>query len=310
MKKEIILPVGRMVQGDAFKPSLTDQQGNPRVFKSGPRIGQPNPQYFVAIAYSKQDPEFYKVQAALVEVARASFPHLFDAAGNCVNPMFAWKLVDGDGIDTSGKPNNTKDGFAGHWVLRLSSGFAPKIYIKGKYDPSQEVKDERELPRGYYIRALIDVAGNDNVQKPGLYLNLKMIEIDKPGPVISNGPDASAVFAATASPGAYTGAPVSGMPAMGAPMMPPAAPAIVAPPAAMMPPMAAPAAMAPPMVVAPAPHMVAVTPPAPVMAPPVPVPPAAPVRQMTALAQGATYEALIAAGWNDALLIERGLMLP
>jgi hypothetical protein len=31
---------------------------------------------------------------------------------------------------------------------------------------------------------------------------------------------------------------------------------------------------------------------------------------MTAAANGATYEQLIAAGWNDALLIQNGLMLP
>ncbi len=39
-------------------------------------------------------------------------------------------------------------------------------------------------------------------------------------------------------------------------------------------------------------------------------PPPAPVRTMTALAQGATYEQLIANGWTDALLVSQGLMLP
>ena len=43
--------------------------------------------------------------------------------------------------------------------------------------------------------------------------------------------------------------------------------------------------------------------------PPVPAaPPAAPVRVMLPPAQGATYEAMIAAGWNDALLIQHGMM--
>jgi hypothetical protein len=42
------------------------------------------------------------------------------------------------------------------------------------------------------------------------------------------------------------------------------------------------------------------------------VPPlqAAPVRQMTALAGGATYEAFIQAGYTDAILVQRGFMLP
>ncbi len=322
MKKELTLPVGRLVQGDAFVPSVTDQQGNPRVFKSGPNIGKPNPQYFIAIAYAKTDTSFQQVYASMQEVARASFPQLFDAAGNCVLATFSWKLVDGDGYDTSGKPNNVKDGFAGHWVLRLSSGFAPKVYIKGKYDPTQVITDPRELPRGYYVRALIDIAGNDNAQKPGLYMNLKLIEIDKPGPIISNGPDASAAFAATASPGAYTGAPVMGNPppvqmahlgamqpgqVMGSSVPPHLAMQVGQP----MTPQAIAPVVAAPIMVAPAPHMVGVVqpmvqtiapPPQMVIAPP-PV-----MRQMTAAAQG-PYEAYIAAGYNDAMLVQMGLMV-
>lgn len=50
--------------------------------------------------------------------------------------------------------------------------------------------------------------------------------------------------------------------------------------------------------------------PPPVAAPPVVAPPpAAPVRQMTAAANGATYEQMTAAGWTDALLIQHGMMV-
>jgi hypothetical protein len=38
-------------------------------------------------------------------------------------------------------------------------------------------------------------------------------------------------------------------------------------------------------------------------------PPPAPVHQMTPLANGATYEQMIAAGWTDALLVQHGMML-
>jgi hypothetical protein len=37
-------------------------------------------------------------------------------------------------------------------------------------------------------------------------------------------------------------------------------------------------------------------------------PPAAPIRQMTAKAAGATYEAMIAAGWTEALLVQHGYL--
>lgn len=55
--------------------------------------------------------------------------------------------------------------------------------------------------------------------------------------------------------------------------------------------------------------------PAPVMTPPpappaAPAPVAAPVRMMTPKAGGASYEAMIGAGWTDALLIEHGMMMP
>jgi len=38
--------------------------------------------------------------------------------------------------------------------------------------------------------------------------------------------------------------------------------------------------------------------------------PVAPVRQMTAAAGGHAYEAMIAQGWTDALLVQHGMMLP
>jgi len=43
---------------------------------------------------------------------------------------------------------------------------------------------------------------------------------------------------------------------------------------------------------------------------PMPTPTAAAVHQMTAKAAGATYEAMIAKGWTDAMMIEQGFMLP
>jgi len=130
---------------------------------------------------AKNDPAWNQVWSAMNEVARAAFPHLFSPDGNCVLPTVAWKVVDGDGYDTTGKQNSSKEGFAGHFVLRLTSGFAPKVFLKNRYDPSQQVMDARELPTGYYIRALIDITSNDDATKPGIYLNLKLVEVDKPG---------------------------------------------------------------------------------------------------------------------------------
>jgi hypothetical protein len=51
-------------------------------------------------------------------------------------------------------------------------------------------------------------------------------------------------------------------------------------------------------------------PPAPPSAPTPPPAPAAPVKQMTAKANGATYESFVASGWTDVQMIEQGYLLP
>ena len=137
-----------------------------------------------------------------------------------------------------------------------------------------------------------------------------------------------------ANPGMVAAAPVAAVPPVpGAPAipMPPGAP--VGAPAVPMPPgVPAPVAAVPPVPGAPAAPAAAVPPvpavpnagilaggvgappvpgaPAAPAAPPAPAAPAAPVRQMTAAAGGVTYEAYIASGWNDAQLVQHGLMLP
>ena len=43
-------PRGRFVQGDAFEPQTTDQQGAPLTIKTGPNAGQPTKRWFMAVA--------------------------------------------------------------------------------------------------------------------------------------------------------------------------------------------------------------------------------------------------------------------
>lgn len=326
-------PVGRFVQGDLARPQTTDQQGNPRVKKSGPNIGQPDPQYFIAVAFPKNDPGFPAFYAVLDAQARADFPHLFPVPGGpCVNPQFSWKVIDGDGVDTNGKSNASKEGFAGCWVVRFSSAFAPKCFQQPNFAAHQQLPDASVIKRGYYIQVNGTVDGNKNAQKPGIYVNLDMVNWVGSGPEIVSGPDAGEAFGAGAAlpPGA-TVAPVGMMPAGGGaaaayPGAPaPAAPAYPQPVAHATAPLApAPLAPAPVAPLAPAAPAVPVQPyagfmaapaaPAPAAPPPAPAAPApapaAPVgRQMTAAAT-TTYEAYQTAGWTDDMLVQAGLMLP
>lgn len=281
-KTRFTSPVGRLVQGSVDEPQTKDAQGNPRVIKTGPNAGQPNPQYFIAVAFPKADPqgEFAAFWQVLLAQAAADFPNLFPQgpAGACVHPNFSFKYIDGDGRDQNGKPNAEKEGFAGHHVIRFASSYPPRCFHAGRYAAHEQIQEKGAIKRGYFVRVNGSVEGNGNAQRPGLYVNLDMVELSAYGPEIVSGPDASP---APAAPAPYAGfiPPTGGAPA--------ASPGV---PAAM-----------------PATSPIA----SPTSAPPPPAAPAAPAPgpQLTAAANGATYEQLIANGWTDETLRQHGLML-
>lgn len=276
-------PVGRLVQGDAFEPQLTDQQGKPRVVQSGPRAGQPAPQWFVALAFAKTDPAWPPFKALIDAECAQAWPSLFPQgpAGPCVLPTFSNKIIDGDGVDTTGKSNATKEGFAGHWIVRFTSGFAPKVYKPAGPGAWVEVSDKNEIKRGYYVRVSGTVVTNQNATKPGVHVNVGMVELNGQGVEIVSGPSAQEAFGAPAAlPVGATALPASATPLPGGVAAPVVAPAPVATPPA-------PAVVAPPYTG--------------YMAPP------APAFTMLPAAQGATYEAMIAAGWNDETLVANGM---
>ena len=311
--------VGRMVQGDWFKPRLTDAQGAPRLIKTGPNAGQPSPQWYGALAFNKatmdqQSRDFFALIAA--ESAKA-WPALFPQGPNgpCVAPGFSNKIIDGDGFDTSGKPWSSREGFAGHFIVKFASGFPPRVFPTGRYSSADVITDPTLARNGYFYRVAGTIESNQNPQKPGLYVNLQMVEVVGYGAEIVSGPDASAAFgqAPAALPPGASAMPLAASPGMpqatqpGAPAAP--APAYVAPVAATpgqpqtytgyMTPGAAPAA--------PAPTAPAAPPPGPQMTAAPAAPPPGP--QMTAAANGVTYEAYQAAGWTDDQLRQNGLML-
>lgn len=323
MPRTITSPVGRIVQGDVFEPQTTDQQGNLRVFRSGPKMGQPNPQFFIALAIRKDDPAWPAFYAVLDGEARAGFPHLFPGGAACVLPSFAWKVVDGDGVDTTGRSNATKEGFAECWVVRFTSGFAPKV-VKFEGGAYRDLA-KTEIKRGDYARVSATVSANGRADKPGLYVNLDAVCWEAYGAEIVGGPDAMERFGGAPvalPPGASVTPPASAapMPTGGAPQNPPGGAASVATPPTYAPAGTPAAGMPTPSNIgtpatthaspssAPPPYSGYMTPPpappAPVAAPPAPP---APVRRMTAAAQ-ATYEGYVAAGWTDAQLVAAGLM--
>ena len=226
MPTPILTPVGRMVQGDFFKPNTTDQQGNPLVIKSGPNKGQPRTDYFAALAFPKTDATVQALITPMVQQAASSYASLFPngaqpnnpaAHWGCSLPKFSFKIMDGDGVDDNGKPNSSKDGFAGHWVIKFSSGFAPQVWTRAKNlpdgHPSKALNTDPEtlvqlqatdaalVKRGFYYRINASIDGNGQQLpggSPGLYTNYNLVELVAFGEEITSGPVAAEVFGAPA----------------------------------------------------------------------------------------------------------------
>jgi len=301
----ITSPVGRMVMGSLYVPKTTNAAGELLVFKKGPNKGQPRVNYFFALAIPKGGERHWAETSWGQQIWNAGHQAFPNAAGS---DDFSWKITDGDSTKPGklykGKPGRApaeNEGWPGNWVVKFSGGYAPKIVqFDTKLNKFVEIIQTDFIKPGYFMEVLFDVAKNDG-ESPGMYIKHKAVCFRAYGTELSF----SSVNVEEAGFGA------SALPA-GASMTPPAGaiPMPATPTPSAPPPVPAPVPSVPAIPVIPNVGFVQVPPPAvpavPVAPPPVP---AAPVHQMTALAQGASYEACIAAGWTDATLVANGLMV-
>jgi hypothetical protein len=273
----ITTPVGRLVGGSVYEPQTTDYLGKPLMAKDKvtPRVD-----YSFGVAIPKTAGATHWSQEAwgapIWALANAEFKN-----GETQRPDFSSKIIDGDSTipNKRGKKPADNEGYKGHWVIWFSGGYAPKIY---NADGSQQILEPNAIKRGYYVQVFGNVSDNKPSESAGLYVNHTYVALTAYGEEISSAPDVSA---AGFGQGVALPAGASNVPA---PAFTPA------PPAANVPPPPAPVAVAPNPAILNA---------------GVPVPPAPPARQMTALANGATYEQMVQLGWDDTLLIQNGYML-
>jgi hypothetical protein len=291
-KIELLLPIMRLVQGSLSKPQDKDGDGKPLVIKSGPNQGKPTIKYFIAGAIEKKPGETHWGQtewgAKLWALAHSTWPN-----GQAQAPTFAWKVEDGDNAipNKKGKKNIDREGFKGHWIVNLSTQFAPKTYNTDNTDMPAEM-----IKLGYYVQVYITADSNRSDMNPGLFLNPSMVKFQGFGPEIHTGPDPSAVAWGGAAPAGMASTPVGsalpsqvpGVPAAGAPAIPGAAPAI--PAAAPAVPAAAPAV----------PQVAVQAQPAMIAPPAVPAAPAAAPAEPVVLLPGVTWAQLVAANWTEA----------
>lgn len=324
MSTQFTSPVGRLVQGGFKLQPKKDIKGNLVKDSEGKQVEE----CFIALAIPKKlpngtdNPEVGPFYALFDAQARASFPHLFPNGGACTHPRFAFKWQDGDGVDNNGQSVAGKPGFAGHWIIKMATRYAPRVYARDGHGNLVQLEDpEKIIKTGYRISVGGTIDGNgveagNSQAVPGLFVSPNLVLFVAPDEEIVSGPDPNAVFANVQSQaGVAAGAaaaglarpPQPGAPA-GAPPMPGAAPAPAgAPPmpgGAPTPqgnaPMPGGAAMPSPAAASPA----SGSPPMPGGA--APMPPAAPAQPQyatTASAQGATLEQLLALNWTiDGLL--------
>jgi hypothetical protein len=283
-------PVGRMVFGSVWDGRTTDKNGAPRLIKTGPNAGKPLTTWSFGVAVPKllangaSNAAMDEYRKNVIDVARAGYPQFFTGPidpftgkPGCVHPRMSYKIADGDGIDGDGKPNNQKEGWAGHWVIIFSSSHqAPRVFdVNIGLDPAQQLQDKSRVRPGDYVAVNGSCEPNTGSETPGVYMNHSMVCFVSAGVPIVNGPRASEAFAGITAgqlpPGCIPGA----NPANVAPV-PPAAPAAPTPPAPAAVPVAA---------------------------------PAGPALTPAAIAAGfTTYQAAIGAGWTDAALTSAGYL--
>lgn len=229
-RENITSPVGRIVMGSLYDPNTTDAEGKPLVVKTGPNAGQPRVNFFFALAIPK-GPEPHWAHTPwgqkIWTVGNQAFPNAAQS------PAFAWKIEDGDSQipNKKGRKPCENEGWKGHWILKFSGGFAPKVYQQENGGYVQIMQKDFCKP-GYFVEVAFAVEGNGSQSQPGVYLNHSMVCFRAYGQEIQFGPDAaSAGFGAAPLPAGASMVPLPGTapmpqtPAAGVPNVPGAIPA-------------------------------------------------------------------------------------
>jgi len=262
----ILLPVGRIVEGSVHTPQTTDANGQPLVYKSGPKAGQPRSNIYFAVAIPKNAGETHWAYAKSVNPAIGDWGnkiYQFGAAawpqGQYQNALFSWKITDGDDttVNANGRRPCDKQGFAGHWIVKCSGEIPPKCVN----NTGTEQYPADQINPGMFVQLYINIDSNGNLQKPGIYVNHSIVSFQGYGEPIVFGPDARTIgFGSEQLPAGASLTPIGGMaapglPPTGAPTTPglppvthgaPALPGAALPPSgAGLPPVGAPAGLPP-----------------------------------------------------------------
>ena len=268
---------GRLVRGHPLKPrAVTDRTTKqPKLNK----VGQPRQAWTFGVAFPKAEFQASIWPLMLQEVGSVYPPTPHTNGMPSAPPKFAWKYIDGDGIDDEGKPYNLREGYAGCYILNFSTELkAPGLFKWNGASYDQLAPDA--IKTGDYIVVGATMKANvpqDKTETPGLYMNPEGVQFIAYGPeIISQGTvDPMTMFKGQtyALPPGASATPIGGGAGVGMPGMGMQQPGMMAP--AMQPGMTAPAMQ--PGMTAPQPMAAPMAAPAPAMAAPAPVGPQRPL---------------------------------
>jgi len=275
MTDVITTPVGRLVEGSLYKGNDRDADGNPLIYKSGKNAGQSRVDFYFAVAIPKGSEAHWNQTEwgqTVENVAKAAFPKTYQRHD------FSWKITDGDStvLNKANRRPCDKEGFPGHWIIRFSRPFSPKIW---NADGTKQLMDEDVVNLGDYVQVHASVAGNSSDKTPGVYINHLLVAFSGYGERILLGPDARTVgFGQSPLPAGASTTPPPGLVVSHTNQVTLPSTPVEIPPAY--------------------PQILTVATP-----PPPPV-----VRVMLPAAQGLTYEQYKASGWTDEQMITNGIM--
>jgi len=203
--------LGRLVQGSATEnPQRVDNKTKQKKVRPN---GEPDSPFYVAVAIEKNPANrflidgvpTYESQKELIDAdARAAWPQFFGGnrpqglafgahlALDCTNPKFANKVIDGDGFDENGKAYNLNDGWAGCWIVKCSTYYAPQVQewrddqvdARGAALPAgwfDCAKTGRKIKLGDYVSISGTCDNNKSTESPGMYMNLDLVAFEKEG---------------------------------------------------------------------------------------------------------------------------------
>jgi hypothetical protein len=180
MAVKMYLPAGRIVQGSPTFKQDKDPQGRPKE----------KPNWFLAVAVPKTDPEVGGIINQIMQIAWAGYqsaPQVLEMIKPGLAGPFHWKIEDGDGSKAQGK-----EGYAGCWVFKLSTSLG----VISCCNAQNQLIDPSLVKCGYCVDVGISVDINKNVDSTaGVYLNPEMVRLLGYLPEIQSGPTPEQTFA-------------------------------------------------------------------------------------------------------------------